>query len=46
MEGERECHMGVGIFTDDQEGLIEFQTQGVNMNQTYLFLACQLSPKF
>lgn len=23
MEGERECHMGVGIFTDDQEGLIE-----------------------
>lgn len=23
MEGERECHMGAGIFTDDQEGLIE-----------------------
>ena len=23
MKGERECHMGVGIFIDDQEGLIE-----------------------
>lgn len=28
MEGERECHKGVGIFTDDQEGLIELTQSG------------------